>query len=164
MVDKVFRTRLDDFNNRLEEYSKACMKLENDVRRMIYEEIDRIFRIKTSQIPQVIVTYMKGYSRSQTFPELIRCLVTETHPIDTPRKFESEASDIEFTLRVTSTDNVAFDIPYSSDYEEFWQTCLRRMKENDTYKFVTEENTRILEDTRKLKEEIVDRIERPWKI
>jgi len=38
------------------------------------------------------------------------------------------------------------------------------MKENETCKFVVEENSKILEDARKLREEIVKRIEKPWKI
>jgi len=164
MVDEVFRVRLDDFSDKLEEYSKAGMKLGSDIQKIIFEEIDRVFGIKTNQIPQAQVSYMRGYSRGSTFPDLVRCLVSETHPIDVSKKLDSEASDVEFTLRVTPIDNKTIDIPYSSDYDDFWQTCLRRMKENETYKFVTKENNRILEDARKLKGEIIERIEKPWKV
>jgi len=165
MVDKVFRARLDDFSDKLDEYSKVAVKMGSDIRKIIFEETDRVFGIKTNQVPQAEVTYMKGYTRSATFPDLVQCLVSETYPAFLPKKLDSEASDMEFILRVTSIDgHKTIQIAYSSNYEDFWQTCLGRMKENETYRFLVEENSKILEDARRLREEIVKRIEEPWKI
>ena len=39
-----------------------------------------------------------------------------------------------------------------------------RTREDETYKLIIEENQKLLAETRKVKEEIANRIEEPWKI
>jgi hypothetical protein len=166
MVDDNFRVKLDDFDERLDKYSRSAIKLNDVIRKIVIEETERVFGEKINQIPQVEVRYMKGYSQSSTMPDLIRCLASETHPIEIPKRNESDVTGLELTLIITSIDNKTSKIPYSlnKNLEKFWQSCIKRMKENETYRFVVEENSKILEDARKLREEIVKRIEEPWKI
>jgi len=128
------------------------------------EETNRIFEMKVNQLPTAEVTCMKGYSRSSNIPDLAQCLVSETQPIEFTKKIDSDASGLELILTITSIDNKTSQIHNPSKFEEFWESCLRRMTENETYKFVKEENCKILEDARKVREEIIKRIEKPWKI
>jgi len=164
MVDEDFRARLDSFNEKLERYSRMSIKLASTIRRIVIEEIKRVFDIKTDQIPQVVVFYKKGYTTSSTMPDLIRCLISETHPKTIPERIEPESSDVELIFNVTSIDNKVSHIPYSKEFDEFWQACLGRMKEDETYKSVVEENTKILVESKEIISEIVKRIEKPWKI
>ena len=163
MVDANFRARLDNFAERLEKYSQAAIKLGSEVRKIVFEETERFFGVKTSQVPAIQASYMKGYSPSSTMLDLVQCVVSESHPLESIRR-EPDASKLDFVMIVTSIENKTTHIPHSSDFDEFWQICLKRMKENDTYKFVTEENGKIIEHAQKLKAEIVERIEKPWKI
>jgi hypothetical protein len=180
MVDESFRSRLDDFTHKLEEYSQAAVKLEREISKIIMEETERVYGIKTNQIPQVQITYMRAGSHASTNTDLLRCLVSETHPIDFPKTYDPEATDIAFTLIIISIDNIVTSIDNTKiirvapptenkqinipDSDRLWQVCLRRMKENETYKLVTEENGKILEDAQELKKELSKRIEEPWRI
>ena len=164
MVDEKFRSRLDGFKNKLEEYSKAAGKMGNEIRSIILEETEDVFGVKANQIPIPQVNYAKGYQRHSTNPDLVNCLISETHPSDMATKGESDITDLDFILTITSIESKTSHIPCAQDFDSFWKTCLERMKENNTYKFVTVENAKILEDARKLKAEIVERIEKPWKI
>jgi hypothetical protein len=164
MVDEKFRSRLDDFKNKLEEYSKAAVKMGNEIRKIILEETENVFGVKANQIPTPQVNYTKGYQRYDTRPDLVNCLISETYPSDLATKGESDITDLDFILTITSIENKVSHIPCTQDFDGLWKTCLKRMKENNTYKFVTVENVKILDDARKLKEEIVERIEKPWKI
>ena len=166
MVDAGSRARLDDFCNKLDKYSEAAVKLGNEIRKIIMEETERIFGIRISihQMPQTQVTYKRGYSGASGSPDIVQCLVSEMHPIDFVKGYDPEASDLDFNITVTSIDNKQTNISNSSDLDRFWQTCLKRTKENETYKFVTEENWKMLEDAKKLKKEIIERVEKPWKI
>jgi hypothetical protein len=173
MVDASFRARLDDFTHRLEEYSKAAVQLETEIQKIIMEETERVFRTKTNEIPQVQIAYMTGKSGHSINPNLVQCLVSRTHPIRFAKTYVPEATDIGFTLIVTSVDGMkVFRVapPITNehtslpDFDRFWQACLERMKKNESYKFVTEENGRILEDAQNLLKELSERIEEPWRI
>jgi hypothetical protein len=166
MVDKNFRLRLDNFSERLEEYSRATLKLNDVLRKVMIEEIERVFGQTTGQIPQVEIRFRRGHSESSTFPDLVRCLATQTHPLEIPRGVESDVTNPKLTLTVTTIDNKTFKVPFSlnKDFDRFWYLCITRMKDNETFRFLIEENSKILEDAKKLKQEIVKRIEEPWKI
>jgi len=166
MVDNNFRLRLDNFDERLERYSRTTLKLNDVLGKVVIEEVERVYGEKTNQIPQVEVRFMRGRSESSTFTELIRCLATQTHPLEIPKKIQSDATNPNLNLIITSIDNKTSKIPYSQNgsFEKFWQSCIKRMKEDQTYRFLVEENNKILEDARILREEIVKRIEKPWKI
>lgn len=135
-------------------------ELGSEVRKIVIEEIERVFGKKVSQIPNLGISYTKGYSHMGTNQDLIECIVSETHP----RKTEPEASDIEFTLTITSIDSQTTPIHESKEFDEFWQSCLRRMKESKIYRLVTEEKPKILEDAKNVRQEIVKAIGEPWKI
>lgn len=170
MVDKNFRDRLDDFSKKLDSYSKAAVEMGNKVRKIIMEETERVFGKKIRHSPRLQITYMNGYSRVETNSDLVECLVSETYPIDFLKTSKPEATGIDFNLEVTLIDNIQSKMSYATNPRVlgfdggFWQTCLKRMKENETYKFVTEENCKILEEAKKVQEEIIKRIEEPWKI
>lgn len=166
MVDNAFRLRLDNFSERLEKYSRAVLKLNDVLRKIVFEEIERVFEWKTDQIPQVQIRYMRGYTQSSTSSDLIRCLATETFPTEMQKKIDPDITNLELTVTITSIDSRVLKISYpqNKEFDEFWQSCIRRMKENDTYRFLVEENNNILEDAKRLREEIIERIEKPWKI
>jgi len=164
MVDENFRDELDDFSKKLDSYSQAAVNMGSEVRKIVVEETQRVFGIEVTEIPRPEVTFLRGYSHSSMMPDLVQCLVSETDPIDYTKRTHSEASGLELTLTITSIDNKISKISYSPEFEGFWESCLRRMKENVTYKFVTEENHKILKEAKKVREEVIKRIEKPWKI
>jgi len=160
MVNENFRERLDNFYKRLERYTHDTVELGSEVRKIVIEETERVFGKKAREIPNLGISYTKGYSRIGTNRDLIECIISETHP----RKTEPEASDIEFTLTITSIDNQTTPIHESKEFDEFWQSCLRRMKKSKIYRLVTEENPKMLARAKIVREEIVKAIGEPWKI
>lgn len=160
MVSENFRKRFDNFYERLERYTHNAVGLGSEVRKIVIEETERAFGKKVREIPNLGISYTKEYSRIGTNRNLIECIVSETHP----RKTEPDASDIELTLTITSIDNQTTQIHESKEFDDFWQSCLRRMKESEIYKLVTEENRKVLALAKIVREEIVKAIGEPWKI
>lgn len=165
MVDEKFREKLDQFSDRVERYSRAVMQLRNEILpKMVFEETERCFGTKVNEVPRFNVSYMDGYTHCSTSPNLINCLVSQIHPIEDVKRYKSEISDLESIIEIKSIDAKITHLPYLTEGEEFWESCLRRMKEDKTYKFIIEENQELLEEARQVKKEIIERIEKPWKI
>jgi hypothetical protein len=165
MVDEKFRERLDQFSDRVERYSRAVMKLRNEIlSKIVFEETERCFGTKVNEVPRFNVSYMCGYKHCSTSPDLINCLISQIHPIEDVKRYESEIFDLECIIEIKSIDAKITHLPYLTEGEEFWESCLRRMKEDKTYKFIIEKNEELLEEARQVKKEIIKGIEEPWKI
>jgi hypothetical protein len=165
MVDQNFRARLDAFLERIGKYSQAATKLSKNIREILIEETVRFFKIKTDQIPMLQIKYTVGYSQTASSPDLMRCLATQTHPIEFVKTIEPKASNVSVDLLVTSiAKRITESVSNTKEFEKFWQSCLQKTKDDETYKSQVEENTKITEEAKKLRDEIVKRIESPWKI
>jgi hypothetical protein len=165
MVDERFREKLDQFSDRAEEYSLATRRLRDEILpRVAIEETERIFEMKVDEKPRFNVNYMKGQKRFSTSPDLVQCLISETRPIDHAIRNESEVSGLECALEIKPIDGQPIHSNDSTKIDDIWKSCLARMKEDKTYKFIIEENQELLEEARQVKKEIIKRIEEPWKI
>jgi len=164
MVDESFREKLDLFAEQLDDYSKAAVKLGAEIRNIIYEETERVFGVKTSQIPRPEITYMKKYTHCSNTPDLVQCVASEITPMDFATRGETDVSDEKLTFIMTSLEGHqihSHDLPI---FDKFWQSCLNRMKENNTFKDVISKNLKIIIIVAGLASEITERIEKPWKI
>jgi hypothetical protein len=165
MVDESFRARLDVFHERLGKYSQAAANLWKNIREILIEETVRFFKIKTDQIPMLQINYTIGYQKMGSSSDLMRCLATQTDPLEFIKTIEPKASDVSVDLLVTSIDTRTTEsVSNTKGFEKFWQSCLQRTKDDTTYKSQVEENIKITEEAKKLRDEIVKRIESPWKI
>jgi hypothetical protein len=164
MVEKGLRDKLDLFTGQLDDYSNGALKLGSEIRNIIFEEIERVYGVKTNQVPTTEVSFMKRYTRCSYMPELVQCVLSETSPIDFVRKKETEISDLEMILIIASVDGRQTHVHYSSDFDKFWQSCLRKMRENASYKAIASENIKIGQEALNLQYELSERIEKPWKI
>jgi hypothetical protein len=81
------------------------------------------------------------------------------HPIKRVLEDNPNISNIQFTIRIYLLDGKPHHFYDESKVEEFWKSCIKRMKKHDTYRFVIEENDRLLEEARKMNKEIGNRIE-----
>jgi hypothetical protein len=165
MVDEKFRASLDRFLEKVEKYSRAVNRFRSTILPKIANEETRIvFNTKTDEIAELLVKYHENYRDISTSPNMIECLISETHPKDYALEGKADISNVEFNIRVPRKDEAAF---YSKDlkkFDKFWESCLRRMKEDETYRFVMAEDSNLLEEAKKVRKEIVERIEEPWKI
>ena len=163
MVDEKFRQRLDQFSERVERYSRATSQLRNVILpKILIEETEKIFETKVDEKPRLDVKYMEGRKRVSTSPNLVECLVSKTHPIDDATRNKSEISGIECIVEIKPIDGQA--IHDTTKFDEFWKSCLVRMEEDKTYKFIIEENQKLLEEANKMQKELIQRIEKPWRI
>lgn len=165
MVDKKFRTKLDELRKRLEGYSTAIYELRNEILPEIAnEETRRVFDVETDDKARLEVKHKKRRSLASTSPNIISCLISQTHPKEDVLKDSSEISIVECFVNIRRRDGTTFHSHEEKKFDEFWESCLRRMREDKTYKFIIEENDKLLEEARNVKKEIVRRIEEPWKI
>ena len=163
MVDEKFRNKLDGFLEKVRKYSLDVHRLENEVLpRIIHEESKEIFKTDTEGVRiHVEIRYEeKARVISGTY-DIIECLISQTNPRDSVLKRHPEAEILEFAMKFGQ-------VPASSTaigkFDDFWESCLRRMKADSNYQSLLQETNRLLEEAKSVKKEIVKRIEEPWKI
>jgi len=168
MVDEKFRKRLDEFSKRIETYNDACSRLEYKVfPKIMNAEVQRIFNVKPDRIANINVKYKEYERDSSTAPNIITCLKRGIHPIEDAleNKDKAEISDVRWSISIQLGDGTTFLSERNSEKpDEFWKSCMRKIKEDKTYKFMIEENEKLLDETRKIRKKLVKRIEEPWKI
>lgn len=166
MVDEKFRKRLDDFLKKVENYSMAIYELRaNILPEIANEETERVFNIETDGIARLEVNYKKKHSNIvSATPDTIHCLISQTHPKESALKDAPEGSTAECFVNIQKRDGTTFHSHDVNQFDEFWKSCLSRMKENKTYLFINEENIKLLTETRNVMKEITRRIQEPWKI
>jgi len=165
MVDEKFRNKLDIFLQRVKKYSDAIYELrEKILKRVAKEETKRIFDIELLNIPKFEIKCQEGSEDKQISVKCTDCLITDTHPTKYVLKERPNVSDCVFNIRIHSLDGKPHLFDDENKVKEFWESCLKRMKEKETYKFIVEENDRLLEEAKDVKKEITKRIEEPWKI
>lgn len=165
MVDKKFRTKLDNFFERVGNYNEAVYKLENIILpKIVNEETKRVFDVDTDEHARLEVKYVKGHRPHSGTSSIIRCLISQTHPKDDVLSHNSEISNVECFVNIRQRNGTTFHSHDLTKFDEYWESCLKRMIEDKTHKFIIEENDKLLTETRSLKKEIVRRIEEPWRI
>lgn len=166
MVEEGFRVKLDQFRERLERYSRTVTKVRGQILpRIVMEETERVFGVKTDGIPRVNVRYMKGRRPTSASSNLIDCLISQTHPIKHATRNEESISEITSLLEIKpigEKNNVKSE--KKTELDELWKSSLKRTREDESYKFIVEENSILLEQAIKMKQEIANRIQEPWKI
>lgn len=166
MVEEGFRAKLDEFCGRLEKYSRTVVEVRGQILpKIVMEETESVLRVKTDHIPTVFVAYKKGRVPVSANANLIDCLISETHPITYATRHETNASTASFRFEIrpiAESSSTKYD--NEARLNKIWQSALRRTREDESYKFIVDENDRLLEEARKLKQEVADRIEEPWKI
>lgn len=164
MVEEKFRAKLDEFLERVENYGRAVGELRNTVLpEILNEETERVFDVETEKTANLEVKYKEKHRNVSASTNTMECLISETHPKDRALRNLSGISNVECLVDIRLRDGKTFHSHDLEKFNEFWQSCLRRMKEDETYKFVIEENEKLLEEARNVKKEIVKRIEEPWK-
>ena len=165
MVDEKFRTKLDELFERVRNYNKAVYELENVILpKIVNEETKRIFNVDTDEHARLEVKYSKGHRPHSGTPSIIRCLISQTHPKDDVLSGESDVSNVECVVNIRQRSGETFHSQDLSKFSEFWESCLKKMRKDKTHKFIIEENDKLLEEARKVKKELVKRIEEPWRI
>lgn len=160
MVDEKFRTELDEFFERVRAYNGAIIRFENTILpRIVNEETKRVFNVDTDEHVRLQVKGVKGHRPYSGTPNIIRCLISQTHPKDEFLRDESEISSIECYVNIKQRNGETFHSHGLSKFDEFWELCIARMMKDKTYNFVIEENDKLLEKARKIKKGITKRIQ-----
>ena len=165
MVDKKFRAKLDDFFEKMEGYGTAVIRLRQTILpEILNEETERVFNVQAEKHATLEVKYKRRRDVIATSPRIVDCLISRTHPKEDVLAESPESSVIECFVNFRQRDGKPFHSHDVAKFDEFWESCLERMKSNETYQFVIGENDRLLDEARNLEKEIIKRIEEPWKI
>lgn len=163
MVDEIFRKKLDTFFERVRKYNDSVNELRTRILPdIINKEVKRVFL--TGVLAEEInleVRYKDGTHIVSTSPKIIDCLISEIHPKDFAVRSNPEAVVLEFHLKYGQ---VPADTKDVGKFDEFWMSCLSRMKEDKTYQSILKEADGLLEEAKDVRKRIVELIEEPWKI
>jgi len=161
MVDEEFRDKLDAFFERVRRYNVSVHELRTKILPgIINEEAEGIFKTSVQEI-KLDVRYKDGIDIVSTSPNIIECLISQTHPKDYVLRSNPEIVILEFHIMFGQ---VPTDRSVEDKFDEFWGSCLKRMKEDKTYQSILGETDRLLEEARYVKKKLVERIQEPWKI
>ena len=170
MVTKEFRERLDRFLEQLKKYSKEVVKVRRDIiPEIVIAKIERIFGIKTYSVPNTLVRYKKGRKTPESSVNIVDCLISGMNPVEcatgnvTLTSEELTESIFWFEIDLIGNPN-PLKFEKRPEMDEFLVSSREELKKNGTYNFIVEENAKLLEEARELKQEIANRIEEPWKI
>jgi hypothetical protein len=169
MVDKKLRERVDKFLERMEKYSKEVIKVQQDViPEIVIDEIEKIFNINSTGIQGITVNYKKGRKRVAAHVNIVDCLISGMNPIDYATRdviiSSEDLSESIFWFDIKSGAKKPIQIKSREKLDEFLSSGLEQLRNDETFKFIVEENTKLYEEAKKLKQEIAKRIEEPWKI
>jgi len=162
MIDEPFRTKMDNLNEALHNYSLAVSKIRGDIIPKIFsEEARRIFKLDTNVRTQISVKAGNvNYGLGDT---VVTCLLKGKHLKEEVFKSYPELKNIE-SYEFQTEEGKGFHTHEIEKFEDFWKSCVMLIKENPTVQAILKENERLLADARRLKEEITKRIKEPWKI
>ena len=165
MVDEKFRNRLDKFQDRLEKKSATSWEIRQDILpKIVLENVEEILGIRTNKVPHTIVNYIRGQQSIQSSPDLIECLISETHPSDKAIQHQKGVSVASYSLEITPIGEPTIKYDDSAKLNQFWESTLRKLQQNSSHDFIKTENDNLIKEAENLKQEIANRIEKPWKI
>jgi len=163
MVDERFRDKLDAFFERMRRYNGSVHELQTKILpNIINKEAGRVFH--TSVQTEEIKLEVRCKDRTQIViisPEIIECLISQIHPKDYVIKRNPETVILEFHLKWGQVPASPRD---EDKFDEFWGSCLKKMREDKNYQSILKETDGILEEAKDVKEKVVERIQEPWKI
>jgi len=165
MVDERFRKRLDNFSKRVDEYNSAIYNLKTrSLPKIVSEEANRVFNVETDKNLELRVKYVEGNDTLTSSLDIIECILSK---MQTPTQYflrnKPKVLITEYFVRIQKIGEVV-DFRDPQKINEFWQSCLRSFFRDNTYIFVVQEQQALLPEARKIMEEIVNRIQEPWKI
>jgi len=165
MVDEKFRAKLDNFDERIEKYDLSVNEVTREILpEIIKEAIKETFNVEALKQVSLEVKYKQKNRNFSTSPNLIQCLISATHPKDHVLKSKANVSNAQLDFKIPKRNGEVFHSTNLDKFNEFWSLCETKLNENETCKFVIEEDEKLLTEARNIKKEIVKRIEEPWKI
>lgn len=163
MVDKKFRDKLDEFNEKIQKYSKAAWELRTEVLpEIIEQETMKIFNTKLRRDEiKLEILYEERGTPTSSMPDIIECFASSIHPKDKILKNNPNRKIKELRLFFG---NVRANSGYIAKFDELWDSCLSKMKQTKTYLYLVEETPKLIKEAKHLQNELEKRIEEPWKI
>ncbi len=169
MVKEKFRERLDKFLKRLRKYSSTVIKVRQDIiPEIVIVESERIFGIKTDRLPAIEVKYKKGRNKSGTSVSIENCLILGMKPIECATRnvnlTTEELSKSIFWFEIVQI-GVASPIKFENkpEFDKLLDSSGEQLEKTETYTFMVEENSKLLEEAKELGQESSNRIEKLWK-
>jgi hypothetical protein len=167
MVDEKFREEIDGFFKDVDKFNIAF----NDVVREIIPDIIKkqeitIFNKNFISATQLIFSYSYDGRRTDTGIPLTSDLRELKTLEDIKMSFlgsleKTRISGTRFIIK--ATDPVFFTDDFKS-ISSYWESCLKLLRENDTFASLPSEKTALLNRSEKIKKDIEKRISESWRI
>ncbi|MFB0544776.1 MAG: hypothetical protein ACETVN_03595 [Asgard group archaeon] len=159
MVDKHFRKKIDTFFEKVQGYNDTIVEFRQTLRRIVKEELvtklSRTIDLRTEIKP--VFTFKNGESRSLN--GIVSYLFNYENTKEAIFNGISKNDIKEFSLQIGTVTNGPVNM---GKFIEFLDSCVEQRKK--PYQSILRKKRGILEDTKKLKDELERRIEEPWNI
>ena len=94
--------------------------------------------------------------------QLIDFLISQLSPEDYLLQGSPEATFLKFIILIHVPHVAVSNIENMSN--NFWELCHNKIKNNETYQYVLEDNEKLLEEAKSVKELLIDRIQKTFKL
>ena len=164
MVEKEFRGTLDKLLEDIKEVNSMFYKFKrDDLRSIVNEASEKIFftNIEGSLI-HLNITYQKGRRKTPigTRYDIDEYLLSNKSPIEDILKKKGGkilALEMTFGQVPASKENVG-------RFNQFWEACVSTLWENESYNTLLTKTKKLLKKAKNVQNELVKRIEEPWRI
>jgi hypothetical protein len=169
MVDENFGEKLDNFSERVESFDMACYKLNNEViPKILKSMVEEVFHNETSDMPRLNIHYkVNGKLNSHSLLTVLELKKLESlsNILKSELKYldGSKISDVYFSISNVIFMPLTVTTAIQQKISDYWELCLKKMKKNETFKFVINENENLLNEARAIEKELTKRIKETWK-
>lgn len=116
------------------------------------------------------IFYRRGKTNTATSPKLTNFLkkkgeLSDLINSEIRRNYEKEEiSNISLKLTFVKVDRSSFESTDTERITTFLEVCLKKIRDIPEHKFVIKDNDELLEEAKEIREELIKRIEEPWRI
>jgi len=166
LVNKKLRNRLDNFSEKIDKYGSVIDQIDFKILKTITQDVaNEIYKKEQSAsgMLHLSIRFFKTrgepLNRSITIYDHLKKKHTIEELIDFTRKEENLSEE---EIKGTELELQYYREPINDEQKitVFWNQCLERLDDVPEYKFIVKQNDVLLEEAKKIKEELIKRIEK----
>jgi hypothetical protein len=166
MVKEPFREQLDKFLKNVDEYGSNLTRLHAEVFPSIVKEATKEIFGLTANTVSIQMKFKTASGFSSTSLDLFSCLARRGHPRELVKESypRSEILSVEPLLENIQEKVGRIEPVDEAKFDELWKLCIEKEENNETYRLALQQQSQLLEESKRIFEELTKRIEEPWRI
>lgn len=172
MVEKELRSGLDSFAKRVNDYDDAISEFDFQILpKTVVGNAKTIFHVEGMvDVQNIILNIVIGQKdfRSIDICHSLKQRLNLSDVVDRILQNEhvnrAEISNLGLKIEIKRQDGLPTILTDKEKIEEFYDVCLKIIKNNSKLQFVINENKNLLVEAKEIKNKLIKRLEKPWEI